>query len=248
MINISIIVPTRQREVKLRRFIASIFETTDNMDNLEIIFVCDDDYPESINDIKRLEQICTFNHEILIRKRSEFSNRDYYNWAVPFTTGRYIWACADDLVFLHKGWDTLILERLDNFMDVHRDKIVCAVVRHNTHFVHGDASKIPSFPLISRQTYEEMGFLLHPELPTWGADHLLAELYSKVNRILTIDDVCFLNHISHHTKQIEADENTIRAGQICAKYAKNPENDMHWLLKNKVPQQVHQLRRYILSK
>ncbi len=245
--NFSLIIPTRERNDELNRLIFSIVDTTDVLKEIEFLFICDNDYLPTLENVKKIIGDYGLQGRMLTRDRSDFSNRDYYNWGATNAQGRYIWAIADDLVFLKKQWDSKILDKLDTFIRNSKDKIICAVIRHNTHFVHGDAKKIPSFPLISREAYHHLGFLLHPQLPTWGADHLLAKLYGSVGRLYSIDDEIYLNHISHHTKQIKADEITERAGRLCAEYAKKDEHNMHWLLKHVIPNQIAELRRYILN-
>lgn len=243
--NFSLIIPTRERINELDRLVNSIIETAYDLNLVEFIFICDNDYQPTIDKVKQIQSAFLINSKLLIRERSEFVNRDYYNFGASQSSGEFIWACADDLVFLHRGWDKLIYEKLSAYLNSINDKIVCAVIKHNTHFVNEEARKIPSFPLISRETFNILGFLLHPQIPTWGADILLSDLYDNINRLYIIDEVCFLDHISHHTTKIPADGITRRYGEICAKYAVKDEHNMHFIRKNIIPEQVKNLIAYI---
>ena len=248
MLKYSILVPTRERIKPLNRLLNSIYITTNRRDQIEVLIAYDDDDEETKAQIERtVERYKIINVKAFNRPRTEFLNRDYYGWLATQAKGKFIWVCADDLVFLVPNWDVVLWEKLNVFLSQHPDRLVCANILDNTPAPGeppGDKSEFPCFPLFSREVLDVLGFILPPQLPTWGADRYVHDLFTKVGRFLVINDACYLDHVSYHTKAMEADAVTTRMGEICAKYAKIDKHKPH-KQDPIIATQAHQLLEYI---
>ncbi len=244
MVKFSLLIPTR-RPPGLSRLFESIKNTVSNFADIELLVARDEDDKGSKDRINSLLQY--YKIKVFSRPRSEWLNEDYYNWLAKEAKGQYIWALADDLVLMQKSWDKTIYNRLEGYLVDKPDRIVCAVIAHNTHFKKENVRIIPSFPLISREAIKAVEFFLPPQLPTWGADIILSRLYGKLHRLLQIEDKCYVNHISFHTEQAVADDVVNRCGILCAKYAKlDDKHNLNKILKtNYIDKKVEYLRNYI---
>jgi len=233
MLKFSLLVPTRARKKSLNRYLRSVKATVMHPEEIEILILCDDDDQETIKALENIEtKYKPLNVSCYKRPRSEWNNEDYYNYLAKKAKGKYIWANADDLVFEVQNWDLILWLKLNYFLSDKPDRIVCANILDNTPAPGdppGDKSKFPCFPLFSREVLGLLGFILPPQLPTWGADKYVYELFTKAERFCIINDTIYLNHVSYHQdyKNIEADELTTRAGDICAKYAVLPKHMPH---------------------
>lgn len=231
MVKFSLICPTRHRIKPLKHYIKSVLDTTNNPSSIEMIFIYDNDDINTLETLQFLkEEYKILNISFYGRERSEWNNEDYYNFGAKKAIGKFIWINADDLIFLVPNWDLIIWEKLNAFLINKPDRLVCANIFDSTPGPGNPPAgkeEFPCFPMFSREVLEILGFVLSPQLPTWGADRYAYLLFTKIKRFLVIDDVCYLDHVSYHTKVMEADEITTRAGEICAKYAVYPEHSFH---------------------
>ena len=251
MLKFSILVPTRERIEPLKRLLKSIYDTTNHKEQIEVLVACDDDDIPTIEALEALvSQYRSLNLSYFIRPRSEFINHDYYNWLAEKAKGKFIWISADDLIFLQKNWDDIIWRRVNAFLLDKPDRLVCANIFDNTPGPGNppaNKDQFPCFPLFSKEVLQQLGFLLAPQLPTWGADRYAYLLFTKADRFLVINDVVYLDHVSYHTKAMEADAITTRAGELCAKYAVIDKHSFH-KQGSIIQQQASQLVRYINEK
>lgn len=99
---ISLILPTFRRPKSLIMFMSSVFETTVNLDQLEIVFVLDrgDSLPEGM-------EIGALKYSIVYVPPN--SSMGYMNQAgVRNSLGEIVMLVNDDLVFEVKGWDVIV--------------------------------------------------------------------------------------------------------------------------------------------
>jgi hypothetical protein len=251
MLKFSLLVPTRERIIPLKRFFQSLLENTNNPSYIEVLIMCDNDDIQTIEALKLIqEEYKILNITYYQRTRSEWNNEDYYNCLARKSKGKFIWVCADDLIFLVKGWDDIIWDKLNFYLGDKPDRLVCANILDNTPAPGeppGDKSEFPCFPLFSKEVLQVLGEVLNHNLPTWGADRYAYTLFTKIKRFLVINDKVYINHVSYHTKVMEADALTTRAGEICAKYAVIDKHKPH-KQGNFIEQQANQLKVYITNK
>jgi len=247
----SILVPTRERIPQAKKLLNSINDTTVNKSQIEILFAIDEEDKASAHNIINCKDIFKdLSINFYIRKRSEFLNRDYYNWLTQFAKGDFCWIMGDDCIFIAPEWDILIKSRLDEYLSYKKDRIVCASIKDNTPKPSPHLPPFPCFPLISKEAIQLLGFALHPEVPTWGADYLVYQLYTKIGRLIRIDDQVFINHVSYHTTRDKSLEDTVnkRIGNIFNKTKNIPRHNIQLLEKENLPSQIELLNKYIQAK
>lgn len=248
MYKFSLILPTRHRIEPLKRYLKSVFDTVNNKSSIEILVAIDEDDTETIKTIEQLkEQYKVLSLSYYTRPRSEWINKDYYNWLAGKSKGKFIWCNADDLILLVPNWDLIIWDIVNQYLYDKPDRLVCANILDNTPGPGNppeDKDQFPCFPLFSREVLEANGELLCSNLPTWNADRYAYWLFSKINRFLVINDQLYINHVSYHTKAMESDEITDRAGIINAKYAVIDKHNIH-KQKPFIEEQAKKLKTYI---
>jgi len=244
----SLLCPTRDRTKGVERFLKSIQETATDLTQIEILFAVD------IDDTPTIQFFGVMNHQHLydnlniqffVRQRSQFTNRDYYNWLAEKATGKYLWAIADDLVFLIMGWDSILESKLEGYLCGKPDRIMCAGIRDNTPKPKASLPNFPCFPLVTAEAFKFFGFLLHPQIPTWGADYLLYLLYTGAKRYLEVQDFVYLNHISWHTKQTSEDATAKNIRDIFRRFQCEDEHNVDKNASRVIPIQIDQLKTYL---
>lgn len=246
---ISILVPTRERPDKLKNFLECLYKDTHKKKNIEILIAVDNDDPT----YNQVESIISSSNarffadcRIVRRNRSEFLNRDYYNWMADQATGDLIWCLADDVTTVRNGWDTIVIEHVQRFFEQHPDRIVCVSIKDNTPPPSHRLPKFPCFPMFSREAINALGWMLPPNIPTWGADYIIYTIYHPLGRVLQIHDQNYINHVSWHTKQIEVDATNERIGAIFNKMKMIPEHNTDKMIAVDVPILRDKLRKIIL--
>ncbi len=139
---------------------------------------------------------------------SQNNNEECYNFGASHATGDLIWALGDDCEILNNDWDDTILkhsmefeERLNYlFGGSESDCAYYIKVSDGSH--EGDSGKalsVCAFPVISRSSYDKLGFLALREFYCWLADFALYEVYSnsKIPRIFNLSSEIQVAHYSH---------------------------------------------------
>ena len=90
---------------------------------MEILFGCDADDATTMKVINNLKNKYHQHIDIIYkyRERSEWLNRDYFNWLANMARGEFCWNIGDDLVFKVQNWDKIILEKLDIYFKDKKD-------------------------------------------------------------------------------------------------------------------------------
>lgn len=246
----SLLVPTRSRIVELQRMLASLSSTVHDKTNLEVLIGIDNDDEITKNQIQFINVASAdLNIKYFYRNRSDFINRDYYNWLASFSTGKYLCVSGDDLVYMINGWDKEIEENIEQYLSNKPDRIMCGGIQDNTPKPNNKLPPFPCFPLVTKEAYNTLGFVLHPEVPTWGADYLLYVLYTGVDRYLPVlsrlSGTFYLNHVSYHTRQCESDATNIHVGNTFNRLKMRPEHNVDTLVQTLIPGQLEFLRNYI---
>ncbi len=226
--NFSLLCPTRNRPDNILNLNTTLYNTVSNQNNIELLFKIDNDdethfYGSWIN-IKKFKDI-----------KSDYLNRDYYNFLAKESEGKYVWAIADDIRFLTKSWDKILEEKIEEYLKDKSDRIAYISVNEK-----GSKAKHPCFPLITREAFNVLGMYFHPQLMSWGADRCLWEVYSGVNRVLHIPEV-EIEHLSYHDGKASFDDT---AKSMRERFFRDPQchNKVSEII---VPQNIKQLEKYI---
>ena len=219
----SLLCPTRERIGSVERLLASLKETVGDPENVEILFGCDIDDMKTVDMLKKfIEVYKPIQIKYFIRTRSDFINGDYYNWLAGLAKGDFLHVIGDDCVYTKMYWDKLSSMRLDDYLKDKLDRIVYGMVDDGTPAPGGKAKEFCCFPVLSREAYKTLGFVLHGEIPTWGADTSLYDIFSspRVNRILNLQDI-ILKHISHHcSSDVKRDNTSLNIEKTYLKYSR----------------------------
>jgi hypothetical protein len=193
--NFSIVFPSRERVGLLTNLLQSIVNTTADISNVDVHVGIDNDDSATCDACPRLEAQFPFV-KFHCRDRSPFLNRDYINWMLPMSTGKYIIVCNDDAEFKTHHWDTIAMGHLGTYMVDKPDGIVYAYISDAILNRYGLA--YCCFPLISRVAANTVGWLMPPQLPSWNADVWTWRLYLSVGRVLSLSEI-MIQHISYHS-------------------------------------------------
>lgn len=185
---VSVLVPTRQRTVRLRTMIASFEATTGHAPNAELVFRLDDD------DIATLACLAHERHTVLVGPRLSGyrSMSAFYNELAQAATGDVLLCGNDDMVFQTVGWPALVLDAANRYPDGLFD---FGVSTHN-------ADHYP-FSIVSRAITERLGFLWDPRV-FWG-DIFLRDVMAAFGRCEALPQVV----IRHDWAGDEASQNEI---------------------------------------
>jgi hypothetical protein len=176
----SFLLPTRGRPDGVLQFLTSLVETTEELDQVEVILGVDDDDPVSqqiVDDRVRLK-IVLFRHGLTMGAM----NRACFE----ASCGRYVFLMNDDVVCCTKGWDRRVRETFEAFGDD-------IALIHVNDGIFGD--KLCTFPLLSRQACLEVG-LCPQEYRRYKIDDHIMETYTLLERlgfprIIYLEDVLF---------------------------------------------------------
>jgi hypothetical protein len=236
MSKISLLCPTRKRLWGITQLVKSLSITSKNRDNYELLVACDTDDVESINTLDSLiKEFPSINMRVFHREKSDFLNRDYYNFLAEKAEGDFLWVIADDIRFNTNNWDNKLYYHLESITYSLKDRIACFSVSEE-----GSQAKHPCFPIVTKEAFKVLGMILHPQLLSWGADRTIGEIYEAINRKYTISDVS-ITHLSYHNKTADFDST---AASMKERFFRNP-NCHNEVSEKIVPQQIELLRKYI---
>lgn len=229
MPKISLLVPSRGREKNITKLIDNVCGTVSNLDNIEILLKLDED------NLYKLDSRYNWFVKSFISKQSPYLNRDYYNFLANEAKGDYLFSIGDDVKFLTKDWDLLLLEKIETYLFYLPDRIAYISVNE----VDSQA-KHPCFPLITKEAFQVLGEYHCPQLLSWGSDRILWEIYSGVGRILHIPEIS-IKHLSYHDGSAPFDET---AKSMKERFFRNP-NCHNFVSENIVPKHIEKLKKYI---
>lgn len=192
----SLLLNSRKRPQLLFDMINNIVEKTSNLDDIEVLVNFDSD---DIWSLRFIADLSSIEHPINKILKFEFRFRDHqltksYNRLASFSSGEFLFVMNDDARIETDNWDALSYPILKEFGPISYGRTSCNSVDHHPTL------KYASFPIISRQGYECLGFFLPEELPTLGGDVLIYRIYEDANKV--VDIPINLRHITHETLEL----------------------------------------------
>ena len=146
---ISILLPTRKRFKYLVAAVNSLLDTCHNPNNLEILFLFDDDDKETINDFNSWDK--QFNHDTIITERLGYAGmHEYNNMLAEISSGDWIFLWNDDSRMSSTNWDELILEG-------YKDKFVFLSPKNLNNVQYTSTQSM--FPIFPKKWYNITGRL-----------------------------------------------------------------------------------------
>lgn len=187
---IAILVPSKQRIVKLQRFIDSLINNTSDINRIYIEILIDEDElqkNEYINYINNLKK--NFNINLHIKNEKTHNLRNNY-LASKINCDLYF-PLNDDVIFILKNWDDYI------------DDINCYIPKDKPFSIWTKAStKYPylhsEFPIVNYSWYKKLGYIgnyhLFGYIDTW-----ICEL-GKISKKFIIAKTKFIEHLNVEIK------------------------------------------------
>ena len=198
--DISIILPTRDRINAVTELIQTIYDTSDDFSKVEICLYIDPDDNNSKEGLLKLIEIygqnvkfTTCNEKINL---SQMWNYAYDN----ISTGEIIMLCGDDIRFRTKSWDTIIKNEFSKI----DDKIM---------LIFGNdllqCDRLATHAFVHRRWIQVSGFWLPPYFCAWYVDTWLDDVSKMINRRLYLPNI-ITEHMHYTIGKSAYDETTKR--------------------------------------
>ena len=173
-INISLLCPTRKRPSFMKELWKSVCDTSDNINNIELIFYIDSDDIDSIDTYKTLGK----NIKAVVDERGEGNLSIMWNRCYEISSGDIVMHCGDDIRFRTKGWDTKVLNKFKEY----KDKIV---------LVYGDdgirKDDLATHSFLHKNWVNTVGYFLPPYFSSDMNDYWLTDCAKGLDRLVKID-------------------------------------------------------------
>ena len=180
---ISLICPSRGRPQKAIRLLENLFEKSTNPEDIEFVFVFDDDDYENIQKIITSEtyQKYSTNIKVVVTKRGDFIFSQLYNIGFDVTSNPIVGLVADDVVPRTDNWDEIVKNKFEEFPD---HIFLLATDDRNdspfaTHF------------FTSRRAVEIMGFIQPPFFVADFGDKWVTEVFRAISRYHKTTEIVF---------------------------------------------------------
>lgn len=180
---ISILCPSRQRVNKAKRFLDSIYKKTKNINNIEVLFLLDEDekyyskYEDLILNYNKTSSI------ISIYKKTLPTNSARMNYLASISTGDIMLVANDDMIFLSNEWDHLLNYE---FSKNNKDKPFSVWLRCDRKYTYLDSS---AFPAINRNWYNKIGYLSYYKFRNWYLDTWICEIGRKTGLFIVSNKI-----------------------------------------------------------
>tara|TARA_R110000824_G_C15109362_1_gene667006 strand:+ start:158 stop:1108 length:951 start_codon:yes stop_codon:yes gene_type:complete len=201
---LSIIVPTRDNIENLEDgFLKSVIINTNNINNIELVFVVDEDDKKTIDFLSNNQALKELTFlQILKRKRSNNITEDYYNYGAKKSYGFFVMPGADDIQIDTPNYDLILIKT--------REGMIKTEGVHKKHYLliktfgKGNAGAgFCCFPILTRASIDLLGYFLAPPAITgWGADWFIDKIYSTVNKVAVPTTPINIQHVSKHSGDI----------------------------------------------
>jgi glycosyltransferase involved in cell wall biosynthesis len=195
--NFTVFLNSRGRVQQLQRFIESFEKHTYNHAQLEMIITGDNDDTETVQFLNELRNRKTFTFNPIIGDRPTSLCASFNNMAKK-AQGRYLFVLNDDAEILTPNWDEIALRKIKEYQEEWKIKDNVIYGRTADNSVDKVAGKLyASFPIISAQAVEGMGFFMHEEFVGLGGDSAIYRVYEQINRVVDMSEIQ-LDHVYHN--------------------------------------------------
>ena len=218
----SLFLNTRHRVGLLCDLLQSIERTAENPEDIEILLGIDRDDYETINFMDHLDMVVSH----LDLRDNVFSYSDNrptnlhvkMNFLASQSTGDYLFVLNDDVQFVTPEWDRLIAERIRK--EAREPDNIYYVGVTDTSIDKDLEKDYASFPILTREAYETLGYFMSEKFVGLGADVHLWRIFNDVDRCVYVPEVV-LDHVRHNTLDKVLDPDPV-AQQMRANTYANP--------------------------
>jgi hypothetical protein len=202
--NFTIFLNSRGRVNQLARCLNAIEAKTKNPAKLEVIVKVDTDDSESIGFLRSVEKtdkqpgMYPFELKILVSPRPA-SLCASFNQMAKMGKGQYLFVFTDDAEIMTNGWDEIALSKINTYKkarNIEDDIIYGCTADTSIDKVQGE--KYASFPIISKQATEALGFFMYDSFVGLGGDSSIYRVYHGADRVVDMPEIQ-LDHINNNT-------------------------------------------------
>jgi hypothetical protein len=179
---ISVLVPTRRRIERLKRFLESYTGTVIDGSQVELVFRCDND------DLDTVRFLCSFDWKFLVgpRVKGYKSLPSFYNEMAKIASGDLLICGNDDMLFETRDWAPIVLEFANRYPD--------GIFNIGVDTGLND-DKFP-FSIVSRQLVNSLGFINDEKL--LFSDVFLLDVAKHFGRAMRLRTVRFFHDWAGH--------------------------------------------------
>lgn len=190
----SLVLNSKNRPQLLANLIDSIHKFTYDLDSIELLISCDED------DLETKEKLNWFygnnlpnyiNIEYIPRNRNL---HERVNNLISRSTGQFIWFLNDDCLIEYTAaeWDISCYKLLQQYINQPiLGHVGCTSVDKE------NGATYSSFPIVSREVYNRLGYIMPNSLPGLGGDVFLWRIFSQLNKIIKLP--VSIRHILHES-------------------------------------------------
>lgn len=189
----SLILNSRHRSQLLGNLLESIYDTTKDQSQIEVLVSCDDDDKETYDFVKEHGDMWPWAKFSFIPRNRALVER--FNNMAKVCSGKYIFVLNDDVEILTQDWDVIAWNKLETV----EDGIVYGHTRDNSCDKEQHA-KYASFPIISKKAVDIVGCFMPDMIVGLGGDVLVYRIYEAVNKVVELD--IDLRHVLHETVEL----------------------------------------------
>jgi hypothetical protein len=194
--NFTVFLNTRGRVMQLARCIAALEENTKDPSKVQLIIRADDDDLETITYLKEREFKVNFVLRTGGRPASLCAS---FNEMAKAGVGKYLFVLTDDSEVMTKDWDAIALSRIEEFKTIHKIKDDIIYGRtSDTSIDKGGDKKYASFPIISKQAVNTLGFFMYDSFVGLGGDSSIYRVYEQVGRVVDLTQI-ELDHVFNNS-------------------------------------------------
>tara|TARA_B100001093_G_C26742163_1_gene977165 strand:- start:657 stop:1391 length:735 start_codon:yes stop_codon:yes gene_type:complete len=187
---IAILVPSKQRINKLKRFIESLINTTSNINRIYIEILIDEDelqMNEYINFINTLKKNLKVNLHVKNEKTHNLRN----NYLANKIHCDLYFPLNDDVIFFLKDWDKYI-DEISSYIPKDRPFSIWTKANSKYPYLHSE------FPIVNNVWFEKLGYIgnyhLYGYIDTWICD------LGKISKKFIIAKTKFIEHLNVEVK------------------------------------------------
>lgn len=189
----SILLNSRKRPHLLRKLLESIENTAADIEELSVFIGFDDD--DELSRQYEPELLNEFNFIQTFWRKREQNLHTYLNLMAKETNSDYYFILNDDCILTRSGFDFSAYAKLEDFVSQFPDRIVYGKTFDNS--IDKLSTDYAAFPIISKEAYKALGYVLSPEISYWGADLLLAKCFIPLERVCDLRKEVTIKHLMH---------------------------------------------------
>lgn len=194
MMKFSLLIPSRGRPHYLEILIRTLISKAKNPERAEILIALDEDDPVLSEYHKEFVALRSafgtlLDIRILFFQRM-FPINTYFNLLARGSSGDLLMCFADDCAMDTENWDEIIEKNVPQYP---QDVPFYGDTGDSTRNFNNNGN-YACFPIISRAAFNALGYILNPDIITWGSDKFLKYVFEQAGAPIVDLGKVFLTH------------------------------------------------------